>query len=65
MNLTNTPVLVTGASGFIGAALWLGLPSKFSKHFGSQGYLLAQHGLNDEGVPRAVQGILAASTGRN
>ena len=42
----------------------LGLPSEFSTHIGSQGYLLAQHGLNDEGVPRAVQGILAASTGR-
>ena len=42
----------------------LGLPSKFSKHIGSQGYLLAQHGLNDEGVMRSVQAILAASTGR-
>lgn len=42
----------------------LGLPSKFLTHIGSQGYLLAQYGLNDEGVTRSVQGILAASIGR-
>ena len=42
----------------------LGMPSAFSPHIGSQGYLLKQHGLNDEGVARTVQATLSASTSR-
>jgi transketolase len=42
----------------------LGMPSAFSPHIGSQGYLLKLHGLNDEGVARSVQATLYASTSR-
>ncbi len=38
----------------------LGLPSAFSPHIGSQSYLLAQHGLNDESVAHTIQSALEA-----
>jgi transketolase len=42
----------------------LGMPSAFSPHIGSQGYLLKQHGLSDEGVASTVQQTLSASASR-
>ena len=36
----------------------LGVPSAFSPHIGSQGYMLARHGLDDEGIASAVQRLL-------
>jgi len=38
----------------------LGLPSQFSPHIGSQGYLLKQHNLDDAGVARAIRSVLEA-----
>lgn len=36
----------------------LGLPSQFSAHIGSQGYLLKQHGLDDAGVVNTIRAVL-------
>jgi len=42
----------------------LGIPSIFSPHIGKQEYLLAQHGLNDEGVTRTILATLKPSSSR-
>jgi len=36
----------------------LGLPSQFSLHIGSQGYLLKQHGLDDASVVSTIRSML-------
>lgn len=38
----------------------LGMPSVFSPHIGMQDYMLAQHGLNDEGVANTILATLKA-----
>lgn len=38
----------------------LGLPSQFSPHIGSQGYLLKQHNLDDAGVAQAIRTVVEA-----
>ena len=44
----------------------LGAPSAFSPHIGSQEYMLARHGLNDEGVVHTILETLAVnSAGRS
>ena len=42
----------------------LGMPSAFSPHIGAQDYMLAQHGLNAEGVVASVRSIKATEVAR-